>query len=144
MVDHVLGAQQPTQIVFDSIARDLILSVMNGFNGTIFAYGQTSSGKTHTMLGTDDTPGIIPLSMSEIFGFIVKVSVHLICDPLESLFSVDATQNPEREFLLRVSYLEIYNEVIKDLLNPENSNLKIHETPRVRWFTIVIDNIKTD
>ena len=144
MIDHVLGAQQPTQIIFDSIARDLILSVMNGFNGTIFAYGQTSSGKTHTMLGTDDTPGIIPLSMSEIFDFIVKVSVHLICDPLESLFSVDATQNPEREFLLRVSYLEIYNEVIKDLLNPENNNLKIHETPRVRWFTLVIENVTTD
>jgi centromeric protein E len=69
----VLGVEQPTQKVFDSIARDLILSVMNGFNGTIFAYGQTSSGKTHTMLGTDETPGIIPLSMNEIFSYIVKV-----------------------------------------------------------------------
>ena len=59
--------------------------------GTIFAYGQTSSGKTHTMKGDNDAPGIIPLAISDIFTYI--------------------EQTTSREFLLRCSYLEIYNEV---------------------------------
>jgi centromeric protein E len=61
------------------------------------------------MQGTSSDPGIIPLAVSDIFGAIVDT--------------------PGREFLIRVSYLEIYNEIIKDLLNPERDNLKIHETP---------------
>lgn len=61
--------------------------VVNGFNSTVFAYGQTSSGKTHTMKGTGDDPGIIPLAVREIFQLI------------------GACQ--DREFLLRVSYMEV-------------------------------------
>ncbi|ORY05417.1 kinesin-domain-containing protein [Basidiobolus meristosporus CBS 931.73] len=82
---------------------------MNGVNGTIFAYGQTSSGKTFTMHGTKEEPGIIPMAIEDIFRYILET--------------------PDREFLLRVSYLEIYNEVIKDLLNPENENLNIRQDP---------------
>ena len=77
------------------------------FQGTLFAYGQTSSGKTYTMSGTEDSPGIIPYALDEVFNFISK------------------SQN--REFLLRVSYMEIYNETITDLLNPKSTNLKIRE-----------------
>lgn len=84
---------------------------MNGINGTIFAYGQTSSGKTYTMQGTKSSPGIISLSIKDVFNFIEKHS--------------------HGEFLLRVSYLEIYNEVIKDLLQPNKDNLKIHENINV-------------
>ncbi|EGF76571.1 hypothetical protein BATDEDRAFT_14772, partial [Batrachochytrium dendrobatidis JAM81] len=80
------------------------------YTGTIFAYGQTSSGKTHTMMGDESEPGIILLAVENIFRHISKVSSLLV------------------EFLLRVSYLEIYNEVIRDLLEPGNINLKIHET----------------
>ncbi|KAI8902036.1 P-loop containing nucleoside triphosphate hydrolase protein [Globomyces pollinis-pini] len=82
--------------------------------GTIFAYGQTSSGKTHTMFGHKDEPGIMPLATTHIFRHILK------------------TVN--REFLVRVSYVEIYNEVIKDLLKPENDNLKIHQNPNGEIF----------
>ncbi|KAG7258194.1 hypothetical protein CRUP_034601 [Coryphaenoides rupestris] len=64
--------------------------------GTIFAYGQTSSGKTFTMMGSDLAPGVIPLSMEEVFQTIKNF--------------------PKKEFLLRVSYLEIYNETVTDLL----------------------------
>ncbi|KAI9469771.1 MAG: kinesin motor domain-containing protein [Benjaminiella poitrasii] len=74
---------------------------------TVFAYGQTASGKTFTMMGTESEPGVIPRSVSEVFDFIKKAIT--------------------REFLLRVSYLEIYNETIKDLLNPSNDNLKIQQ-----------------
>lgn len=77
------------------------------FPGTLFAYGQTSSGKTYTMSGDKDRPGIIPHALNEVFNYISK------------------TQN--REFLLRVSYMEIYNDIITDLLNPKSTNLKIRE-----------------
>lgn len=62
--------------------------VIGGFNGTVFAYGQTSSGKTHTMRGTPEEPGIIPLAVAEIFRQINSMQ--------------------DREFLLRVSYMEVW------------------------------------
>ncbi|KAL6962174.1 Kinesin-like protein KIN-7E [Sarracenia purpurea var. burkii] len=74
---------------------------------TVFAYGVTSSGKTHTMHGEQKSPGIIPLAVKDVFGII--------------------QETPGREFLLRVSYLEIYNEVINDLLDPTGQNLRIRE-----------------
>lgn len=70
---------------------------MEGYNGTVFAYGMTGTGKTFSMQGTANQPGTIPLAITDIFSYI--------------------RENPEREFLLRVSYLEIYNEKIFDLLN---------------------------
>ncbi|XP_052153063.1 kinesin-like protein KIN-7E, chloroplastic isoform X2 [Oryza glaberrima] len=75
--------------------------------GTVFAYGVTSSGKTHTMHGEQKSPGIIPLAVKDVFSII--------------------QDTPGREFLLRVSYLEIYNEVINDLLDPIGQNLRIRE-----------------
>lgn len=80
--------------------------------GTIFAYGQTSSGKTFTMKGEGKrSPGLIPLAIRDIFNFI--------------------NQTTNREFLLRVSYMEIYNEIINDLLSPGSSHLKIKEDKKV-------------
>ncbi len=61
--------------------------MVGGFNGTVFAYGQTSSGKTHTMSGTAAEPGIIPLAVREVFALV--------------------EQHQDREFLLRVSYMEV-------------------------------------
>ncbi|CAD6213226.1 unnamed protein product [Miscanthus lutarioriparius] len=75
--------------------------------GTVFAYGVTSSGKTHTMHGDQNCPGIIPLAIKDVFSMI--------------------QDSPGREFLLRVSYLEIYNEVINDLLDPTGQNLRVRE-----------------
>ncbi|XP_023530634.1 kinesin-like protein KIN-7D, mitochondrial isoform X2 [Cucurbita pepo subsp. pepo] len=80
---------------------------MEGVNGTVFAYGVTSSGKTHTMHGDQNSPGIIPLAIKDVFSII--------------------QDTPGREFLLRVSYLEIYNEVINDLLDPTAQNLRVRE-----------------
>ncbi len=62
---------------------------MNGYHGCIFAYGQTSSGKTYTIHGTQSDPGMIPLSVESVFQFIETC--------------------PDREFVLRVSYLEVCN-----------------------------------
>jgi centromeric protein E len=105
--DRVYNMDATNFSIFTEFVQPIVASVVKGFHGTIFAYGQTSSGKTHTMMGSPDNPGIIPLSLKYIFA-----SIH---------------RNPTREFLLRVSYIEIYNEVITDLLQPSKTNLKIKE-----------------
>ncbi|KAL8160373.1 hypothetical protein V2J09_001910 [Rumex salicifolius] len=85
----------------------LLLTQLGWIVGTVFAYGVTSSGKTHTMHGDHNCPGIIPLAIKDVFSMI--------------------QDTPGREFLLRVSYLEIYNEVINDLLDPCGQNLRVRE-----------------
>ena len=71
--DNVFGETTATQEIYTRVAKAIIESAMLGVNGTIFAYGQTSSGKTHTMMGNPDQPGIIPLALSEIFESIQRV-----------------------------------------------------------------------
>ncbi|WCJ34056.1 Kinesin-like protein KIN-7K chloroplastic [Euphorbia peplus] len=105
--DRVFGPTTTTRHVYDVAAQHVVGGAMEGINGTIFAYGVTSSGKTHTMHGDQRSPGIIPLAVKDAFSII--------------------QETPNREFLLRVSYLEIYNEVVNDLLNPAGQNLRIRE-----------------
>ncbi|XP_042010049.1 kinesin-like protein KIN-7C, mitochondrial isoform X2 [Salvia splendens] len=105
--DKVFGPATTTRQVYDVAAQHVVNGAMEGINGTVFAYGVTSSGKTHTMHGEQKSPGIIPQTIKDVFGII--------------------QETPGREFLLRVSYLEIYNEVINDLLNPTGQNLRIRE-----------------
>ncbi|KAJ1258509.1 hypothetical protein BS78_10G080600 [Paspalum vaginatum] len=105
--DQVFGPTTTTRHVYDAAALHVVSGAMEGINGTIFAYGVTSSGKTHTMHGDQRSPGIIPLAVKDAFSII--------------------QETPNREFLLRVSYLEIYNEVVNDLLNPSGQNLRIRE-----------------
>ncbi|KAJ0624261.1 putative plus-end-directed kinesin ATPase [Helianthus annuus] len=105
--DRVFGPTTTTRHVYDIAAQHVVSGAMEGVTGTIFAYGVTSSGKTHTMHGDQRSPGIIPLAVKDAFSII--------------------QETPNREFLLRVSYLEIYNEVVNDLLNPAGQNLRIRE-----------------
>ncbi|XP_017430380.1 kinesin-like protein KIN-7E, chloroplastic isoform X4 [Vigna angularis] len=106
-LDKVFGPATTTRHVYDVAAHHVVSGAMEGINGTVFAYGVTSSGKTHTMHGEQKSPGIIPLAVKDVFSII--------------------QETPGREFLLRVSYLEIYNEVINDLLDPIGQNLRIRE-----------------
>ncbi|XP_039704801.1 centromere-associated protein E isoform X2 [Pteropus medius] len=94
--DRVFHSNETTKNVYEEIAVPIIDSAIQGYNGTVFAYGQTASGKTYTMMGSDDYLGVIPRAIQDIFQKIKKF--------------------PDREFLLRVSYMEIYNETITDLL----------------------------
>ncbi|XP_076894622.1 kinesin-like protein KIN-7D, mitochondrial [Bidens hawaiensis] len=105
--DKVFGSYAETQEVYEVAAGPVIRAAMEGINGTVFAYGVTSSGKTHTMHGDHNSPGIIPLAIKDVFSII--------------------QDTPGREFLLRVSYIEIYNEVINDLLDPTGQNLRVRE-----------------
>ncbi|XP_042509490.1 kinesin-like protein KIN-7D, mitochondrial [Macadamia integrifolia] len=105
--DRVFGPSTTSQQVYEVAARPVVKAAMEGVNGTVFAYGVTSSGKTHTMHGDQISPGVIPLAIKDVFSII--------------------QDTPGREFLLRVSYLEIYNEVINDLLDPTGQNLRVRE-----------------
>ncbi|XP_041449882.1 centromere-associated protein E isoform X2 [Drosophila obscura] len=105
--DYVFDQNANNQEVFDRMAKHIVHACMQGFNGTIFAYGQTSSGKTYTMMGDNQNLGVMVLAAKEIFKQIAN--------------------DNDRDFLLRVGYIEIYNEKIYDLLNKKNQDLKIHE-----------------
>ena len=83
------------------------------------------------MQGSENDPGIIQQAMREIFALIEKVVAVMLAFWGRPTVLIQR-QTPVREFLLRVSYLEIYNEEIRDLLNPSNANLKIHENFNVR------------
>ncbi|XP_024977098.1 kinesin-like protein KIN-7N [Cynara cardunculus var. scolymus] len=106
--DHVFDQDCSNSSVYDLLTKDIIHAVVDGFNGTAFAYGQTSSGKTFTMNGSENDPGIIHRAIKDIFA--------------------KTTMSTDREFLIRVSYMEIYNEEINDLFAVENQKLQIHES----------------
>ncbi|EFO18808.1 kinesin-like protein KIF3A [Loa loa] len=111
--DAVFGEDSDQFSVYNIAARQIVDNVLKGYNGTILAYGQTGTGKTFTMLGSDSCPGIIPNSFAHIFDHIAKCQ-------------------QDKTFLVRVSYLEIYNEEIRDLLakNPVHG-LEIKERPDI-------------
>ncbi|XP_066249528.1 uncharacterized protein [Euwallacea similis] len=105
--DHIFDDTASNQDVYDSIVHPLVLSCLEGINCTIFAYGQTSSGKTHTVMGEKGTPGILKYMVDNIFKYIES--------------------DDSKQFLLRCSFLEIYNEKINDLLDTDAIDLKIRE-----------------
>ncbi|CAD8077173.1 unnamed protein product [Paramecium sonneborni] len=110
--DRVFPPTSNQLSVYDSVGRDAIQDVLNGYNSTIFAYGQTGSGKTYTMFGElrdSIGKGIIPRSIQEIFTYINQ-------------------SDPECEFVLTCSMLEIYKETLFDLLSMQRPDLKIKES----------------
>eukprot|EP01038_Epipyxis_sp_PR26KG_P014578 gene14578-19577_t len=110
--DEVYGMYSRQTEVFESCCRPIVEECLAGFNCTMFAYGQTGTGKTHTMEGNIDSPddaGIIPRAAKAIF---------------------EGLEASGMDFNVRVSYLEIYNEDLMDLLSPthsENRRLKLCE-----------------
>nr|XP_018264092.1 kinesin [Kwoniella dejecticola CBS 10117]OBR86250.1 kinesin [Kwoniella dejecticola CBS 10117] len=110
--DRVFDTSTKQHDIFDWGVKGIVEDVMTGFNGTLFCYGQTGSGKTYSKLSTDiENPalkGLIPRIVEQIFA---------------SILSADSVI----EYTVKVSYMEIYMEKIKDLLAPQNDNLSIHE-----------------
>ncbi|KAM7345491.1 kinesin heavy chain 73 isoform 1-T1 [Cochliomyia hominivorax] len=99
------------ETVFDCVGRDILDNAFQGYNACIFAYGQTGSGKSYTMMGSQECKGIIPR----------------LCDNLFSAISNKSTQ--ELMYKVEVSYMEIYNEKVHDLLDPKpnKQSLKVRE-----------------
>ncbi|KAF8844948.1 kinesin [Paxillus ammoniavirescens] len=115
--DRVFPMGTKQHEVFDYGVKDIVKDVLDGYNGTVFAYGQTGSGKTFTMMAShchlllthsEELKGIIPRITEQIFQSIVESDAHL-------------------EYMVKVSYMEIYLERIRDLLAPQNDNLQVHE-----------------
>lgn len=105
--DNVFDQSSSTPEIYHIIARPITKAALNGYNGSVFMYGQTTSGKTYTMLGTPKSPGILPWTLRDIFNEINK--------------------DLDRSYKIKISYLEIYNESINDLLVPGSIGLKIKE-----------------
>lgn len=99
------------ELVFANMGRDILDNAFQGYNACIFAYGQTGSGKSYTMMGNQENKGIIPRLCDELFG------------------SIAAKQTEELTYKVEVSYMEIYNEKVHDLLDPKTSkqSLKVRE-----------------
>jgi hypothetical protein len=111
--DHVYNPSASQSRVYETTAQEVVASSLQGYNATIFAYGQTGTGKTYTMEGFEsEERGIIPRAIEQIFGHVAQYA------------------SPRTRFLVRASYLQIYNETISDLLKPERNNLTIREDPR--------------
>lgn len=96
------------EMVYQATTKSLIEGVISGYNATVFAYGPTGCGKTYTMLGTDHEPGIYVRTLNDLFRAIEETS-------------------DDMEYEVSVSYLEIYNEMIRDLLNPSLGYLELRE-----------------
>ncbi|XP_075789464.1 kinesin heavy chain isoform X2 [Pelodiscus sinensis] len=109
--DRVLPPNTTQEQVYNACAKQIVKDVLEGYNGTIFAYGQTSSGKTHTMEGK--------LHDSQLMGIIPRIA-H---DIFDHIYSMDENL----EFHIKVSYFEIYLDKIRDLLDVSKTNLAVHE-----------------
>ncbi|CAD6187594.1 unnamed protein product [Caenorhabditis auriculariae] len=101
--DATFGPNSTQEDVHQSTTGPIIDSVIQGYNATVFAYGATGSGKTYTMIGTKDRPGLMTLMTKTLY------------------------EKLDHQFNVNLSYLEIYNEVIRDLLNPNGSDLDLLE-----------------
>eukprot|EP00949_MAST-11_sp_MAST-11-sp1_P002733 g2733.t1 len=93
--------------VYEQAASSIVQGVLNGYNGTVFAYGQTGTGKTHTMMGASSAPlesmgGIIPRALNQIFDTVAQMSNEFIYE-------------------ISVSYVQLYCELLQDLLEPDRS-----------------------
>ncbi|WRX14455.1 Kinesin motor domain - like 7 [Theobroma cacao] len=101
--DRVFRGDCSTKQVYEEGAKEIALSVVSGINSSIFAYGQTSSGKTYTMTG------ITEYTVADIFDYI--------------------NRHEERAFVLKFSAIEIYNEAIRDLLSSDNTQVRLRDDP---------------
>ena len=102
--DRVYSIDCDSQLIYKEMCKDVVSSSLDGYNGSIFMYGQTTSGKTFTMLGSPNNPGILPCTLRDIFIKINKIT----------------KENPNINYKVYCSYIEIYNENIHDLLTDSN------------------------
>jgi hypothetical protein len=113
--DRVFNNSSEQAHVFESVGKPVVDAAVEGYNGSVFAYGQTGSGKTYTMLGSPSDPGLIPRVIQYLFS---KLS-----SAMES-----SESSLEVHHIIRVSYVEIYNERILDLLDVEAGTKALRET----------------
>ena len=112
--DKIFNSESQQNQVYENVGKRIVGDVMEGYNGTIFAYGQSGSGKTYTMYGPDIFDdiykGIIPRIVEDIFNYVENADDNI-------------------DFQFKLSVLEIYKEVIYDLLTQQSGDIKIQENP---------------
>lgn len=108
--DYAFAPNCSQDVVYERTTKFLIEGVLNGFNATVFAYGATGAGKTYTMIGEIDSQGLMLKTFLEVFSKI-------------------ETYSGQRDYIVKLSYLEIYNEIVRDLLNPSMETLEVREDP---------------
>ena len=117
--DKIFKMDSSQNEIYEFVGRRIVGDVMEGYNGTIFAYGQSGSGKTYTMYGPDIFDdiykGIIPRIVEDIFNYVEKADENI-------------------DFQFKLSVLEIYKEAMYDLLSQQNSDMKIQESPETGIF----------
>ncbi|KZV57030.1 hypothetical protein F511_08188 [Dorcoceras hygrometricum] len=123
--DYAFGPNSTNLDVYQRSIRSTIFGVVQGLNATVFAYGSTGSGKTYTMVGTQDDPGLMVLSLNTIFDLIEK-------------------DNTSDDFQVTCSYLEVYNEVIYDLLEKSSGHLELREDPEQGIIVAGLRSIKVN
>eukprot|EP00737_Agarophyton_chilense_P002856 gb/GEZJ01003288.1/.p1 GENE.gb/GEZJ01003288.1/~~gb/GEZJ01003288.1/.p1 ORF type:complete len:1137 (-),score=212.08 gb/GEZJ01003288.1/:591-4001(-) len=135
--DHVYGISATQAEVYEGVVEPIVDEVLEGYNCTVFAYGQTGTGKTHTMEGRrdDDMTEVYQRRMAENAGIIPR-AVKQIFDHLRSLTD---------EHSVRVSHLELYNEQLTDLLGPEHDtvvdSLRVYEDPQKGTFVQGLEDV---
>lgn len=122
--DFVFGKNSTQDEVYNTCIKPLVLSLIEGYNATVFAYGQTGSGKTYTIGGghvasvVEGQKGIIPRAIQEIFQSI--------------------SENPSIDFKIKVSYIEVYKEDLRDLLELETSMKDLHIREDEKGNTVIV------
>ena len=108
--DHAFGPESTSEDVYNKTMLGVVSAVMQGFHGSCFAYGATGSGKTFTMAGSQESPGVMPRAINDLF----KI----------------ARGDDDKTWKFSLTYVEIYNERVKDLLNPGKADLDVRECPK--------------
>jgi len=113
--DVCLGQDAGQDVVYEQVGDRVLQNALEGFNGTLFAYGQTGSGKSFSIMGNESNPGVIPRLINRLFEV------------------VDSETREASEMRISVSFLEIYNEELKDLLDPRPrpKKLYVHQHPKL-------------
>ncbi|CAG9560181.1 unnamed protein product [Danaus chrysippus] len=124
--DNVCGQNSTNRDVFEIATKDMLNSLMEGYNCSVFVYGATGAGKTFTMIGNKENPGITYLTMEHLF------------------YTINSFEK-DREFDIGVSYIEVYNENVYDLLKPSSTPLQLREDSKygVMVAGLTLNNIKT-
>lgn len=111
MFDQVFDEDKDNEFVFEHTTKEMLTTLLDGCNCSVFAYGATGAGKTFTMLGSEECPGVVSLTASELYRRVDKLrSEGQSCD-------------------VAVAYLEVYNEVVRDLLCPNGPSLVVRDDP---------------